>query len=342
MALTPHPALVRKQGITKIGGAKVSNIIRVIKNANYTTLSNYHFKDKRLSWKAKGLLSTMLSLPDNWDFTVEGLATLSGDGVKSTSSGLKELEEYGYLVREQHRNEKGFYAETCYNVYEQPVEKAEESPERELTEPTNDYNSQPICQNGRTDESLENSGVHPISQNRRTDNRRTDNRMTENDGQLNTNKLNTNKLNTSSSSYSDDVQQNMRKNLILDEEAKESLRKRLELEHIAEKYNKPKLVEAVFVELCKRDYEFVQLMNRIAFEQVCLSIMHIQSREPVRMLPNYINKCLDNIICGIEAAGAAGNKDSPYSRISRINNVYNNIMQNHYDFDELEKELLSN
>ena len=336
MALTPHShsALVRKQGIIKIGGAKVSNVIRVIKNANYTTLSNYHFKDKRLSWKAKGLLSTMLSLPDNWDFTVEGLATLSGDGVKSTSSGLKELEEYGYLVREQHRNEKGYYAETCYNVYEQPVEKAEESSERELTEPVNDYNSQPICQNGRTDENLENSGVHPISSNRRTDNRRT-----EKGGQLNTNKLNTNKLNTSSS-YSDDVQQNMRKNLILDEEAKESLRKRLELEHMTVKYDKPELVEAVFVELCKKDYEFVQLMDRRAFEQVCLSIMNIQNREPVRMLPNLISKCLDNIICGIKAAGAGG-RDSP-KIYSNKNALYNDFMQNQYNFEELEKELLSN
>ena len=117
----------------------MSKVFRVIKNANYTTLSNYHFKDKRLSWKAKGLLSTMLSLPDDWDFTVEGLATLSGDGVKSTSNGLKELEEYGYLVREQHRNDKGYYAETCYNVYEQPVEKAEESLEREMTIIVNRY-----------------------------------------------------------------------------------------------------------------------------------------------------------------------------------------------------------
>lgn len=314
----------------------MSNIFRVIKNANYTTLSNYHFKDKRLSWKAKGLLSTMLSLPDNWDFTVEGLAALSGDGVKSTSSGLKELEEYGYLVREQHRNEKGYYAETCYNVYEQPVEKAEESQNRELTEPVNDYNSQPISQNGRTDESLENSGGYPICQNRRTDNR-----ITEKGGQLNTNKLNTKELNTSSS-YSDNVQNDMRKNWILDEEAKESLRKRLELEHIAEKYNKPKLVEAVFVELCKRDNEFVQLMNRRAFEQVCLSIMDIQKREPVRILPNLINKCLDNIICGIKAAGAAGNKDSPYSRSKNAYDTYNQFMHRQYDFEELEKELLSN
>lgn len=64
----------------------MSNVIRVVKNCNYTTLSNYHFKDKRLSWKAKGLLSTMLSLPDNWNYTIEGLASLSDDGVKATNN----------------------------------------------------------------------------------------------------------------------------------------------------------------------------------------------------------------------------------------------------------------
>ena len=68
----------------------MSNVIRVVKNCNYTTLSNYHFKDKRHSWKAKGRLSTMLSLPDNWNYTIEGLAGLSDDGVKATNSGLAE------------------------------------------------------------------------------------------------------------------------------------------------------------------------------------------------------------------------------------------------------------
>ena len=71
----------------------MSTVFRVVKNCNYTTLSNYHFKDKRLSWKAKGLLSTMLSLPDDWNYTIEGLSKLSDDGIKSTNSGLLELEK---------------------------------------------------------------------------------------------------------------------------------------------------------------------------------------------------------------------------------------------------------
>ena len=75
----------------------MSTVFRVVKNSNYTTLSNYHFKDKKLSWKAKGLLSTILSLPDDWNYTIEGLSKLSADGIKATNSGLLELERYGYL-----------------------------------------------------------------------------------------------------------------------------------------------------------------------------------------------------------------------------------------------------
>lgn len=91
----------------------MSNVIRVIKNCNYTTLSNFHFKDKRLSWKAKGLLSTMLSLPEDWNYTIEGLASLSDDGVKATNSGLAELERCGYLIRKQLRDDRGHFVMMC-------------------------------------------------------------------------------------------------------------------------------------------------------------------------------------------------------------------------------------
>ncbi len=100
----------------------MSNVIRVVKNCNYTTLSNYHFKDKRLSWKAKGLLSTMLSLPDNWNYTIEGLAGLSDDGVKATNSGLAELEKCGYLIRKQLRDDTGRFVMMEYTIYEKSIE----------------------------------------------------------------------------------------------------------------------------------------------------------------------------------------------------------------------------
>ena len=310
----------------------MSTIFRVVKNCNYTTLSNYHFKDKRLSWKAKGLLSTMLSLPDDWNYTIEGLSKLSDDGIKSTNSGLLELEKCGYLVRKQTRNSNGYFGLTEYIIYEQPVEK--NTPEQELPEPQSDHSSQPLCQNGQT---AENTAFQPYVQNRQTEKR-----FAEKGGQLNTNILNTKELNNTSSS-SMDVQERMRKTQVLDEE-EENLRERLAIEHIASKCSY-KLVESVLSELCKRDNEFIRLIDARAFEQICLAIMDKQRQEPVRMLPNLINTYLDNIMLGIKAAGSGGSsnggRDSPL-HYGRRKNDFNNFQQNHYDFSTLEKELLGN
>ncbi len=312
----------------------MSTVFRVVKNCNYTTLSNYHFKDKRLSWKAKGLLSTMLSLPDDWNYTIEGLSKLSDDGIKSTNTGLLELEKCGYLVRKQTRNSNGYFGLTEYIIYEQPVET--NTPDQELTEPISDYSSQPLCQNGQT---AENTAFQPY-----VPNRQTEKRIAEKGVQLNTNILNTKELNTSSSSM--DVQERMRKTQILDEE-EENLWKRLNVDHTVSQCTR-KLVEAVLYELRKRDKEFIQLIDARAFEQICLAIMDKQRQEPIRMLPNLINTYLDNIMLGIKAAGAGsggnGKRDGPlYGRslyFGDQKNAFNRFQQNQYDFKALERELL--
>lgn len=95
-------------------------IVRVEKSKDYTTLSNYHFRDKILSLKAIGLLSFMLSLPDNWDFSIEGLEKVLKDGRTSIANALKELEDNGFLVRNQLRNDNGSFGGIEYIVYEQP------------------------------------------------------------------------------------------------------------------------------------------------------------------------------------------------------------------------------
>lgn len=94
--------------------------MRVHKTANFTVMSNYHFKEKKMSLKAKGLLSLMLSLPDTWDYSVSGLATLSKDGKDSVMSALGELEKFGYLTRVRLTNDKGQFAGIEYNIYEEP------------------------------------------------------------------------------------------------------------------------------------------------------------------------------------------------------------------------------
>lgn len=97
-------------------------VFRVRKNSDYTTISNHHLRDKNLSLKAKGLLTIMLSLPDSWDYSVNGLVALCKEGRGAVETALKELKEYGYLVVEKLTpsvSESGRY-EYVYNVFEKP------------------------------------------------------------------------------------------------------------------------------------------------------------------------------------------------------------------------------
>lgn len=98
-------------------------VIRVEKNSNYTVMANHHLRDD-LSLKAKGLMSVMLSLPDNWDYSVAGLTAISQESKPTINKCLKELESKGYLVRKQKRNENNNqFAEIEYILYENPCTK---------------------------------------------------------------------------------------------------------------------------------------------------------------------------------------------------------------------------
>ena len=98
------------------------SIVRVHKNKNFTVMSNHHFKEKKMSLKSKGLLSLMLSLPDDWNYSVSGLTSLSKDGKDGVMSALAELEKFGYLQRQRLINEKGQFQGIEYNIYEEPQE----------------------------------------------------------------------------------------------------------------------------------------------------------------------------------------------------------------------------
>lgn len=156
-------------------------VFRVHKNENYTVLSNYHFKERGMSLKAKGLLSLMLSLPEGWDYSAAGLVTLSKDGKDSVNAALKELEKFGYLRRTQAIDEGGKFSGYNYEIYEQPsdtakaaaAEKRAAAPPKAEKPPT----GEPFAENPTTGKPT-----------------------TENPPQLNTNSLNTQKLNTKISS----------------------------------------------------------------------------------------------------------------------------------------------
>lgn len=108
-------------------------VFRVEKTKDFTVMCNHHLRNVKLSLKAKGLLSLMLSLPEDWDYTTKGLACICKDGVDSIASALKELEQHGYLTRQRVRFENGRLGDIEYTIHEKPAsqETAEVPPKRE-------------------------------------------------------------------------------------------------------------------------------------------------------------------------------------------------------------------
>lgn len=104
------------------------SVFRVEKNKNYTVMSNYHLRDKNLSLKAKGLLSYMLSLPDNWDYSLEGLVKVNKEGLSAIKSTVKELKENNYLeIKKLYGNQtKSGRIDYEYLIFENPKVKKQE------------------------------------------------------------------------------------------------------------------------------------------------------------------------------------------------------------------------
>ena len=96
-------------------------VFRIDKTKDYTVMANFHLRDKSLSLKAKGLLSLMLSLPEDWDYTTKGLAYICKDGVDSICAAVKELENAGYVQRKRNRNSQGRLTNVEYTILEKPI-----------------------------------------------------------------------------------------------------------------------------------------------------------------------------------------------------------------------------
>lgn len=144
-------------------------VFRINKTRDYTVMSNYHLKDTRLSLKSKGLLSMMLSLPEEWNYTTRGLAAICKEGVDSIGTALKELERSGYIQRNRVRDEKGKITDTEYIIFEKP----QETPDTERQDTAQPYTENPYMDKPNTEAPC-----------------------TENTAQLNTNISNTKELNT--------------------------------------------------------------------------------------------------------------------------------------------------
>lgn len=150
------------------------SVIRVNNTKGFTVMSNYHFQDKEISLKAKGLLGLMLSLPSNWDYSVNGLVTIVKENKATVQSALKELEEHKYLKRTRVQDETGRF-DYVYDIYEKPYDKL------------------------------------PCTENPCTDIQCTENPCTENQPQINTNKQSTNKQNTKELNTNEYKEKNIKK-----------------------------------------------------------------------------------------------------------------------------------
>lgn len=151
---------------------------RVNKTSDYTVISNYHLREKEMSLKAKGLLTLMLSLPGNWDYSISGLASICAENETAIKTGLKELKKFGYLriskifPNKERGNKK---IEYVYEIFEKPLGEGKRQKEQETEK-------QPLEK-----QKIENQGVENLP---------LESQAVENQGQLSTKELNTNKLNT--------------------------------------------------------------------------------------------------------------------------------------------------
>ena len=149
-------------------------VFRIEKTKDFTVMSNHHLRNTDLSLKAKGLLSVILSLPETWDYSLEGLAKICKEGVSAVRTGLDELINAGYVERRRLRNEKGQLNDVEYIIHEQPVNPS--------------ANDSPVSDKPTSEK--------PMLENLMLDNQTLENPMSENQRQLNTNILNTKELNT--------------------------------------------------------------------------------------------------------------------------------------------------
>ena len=122
-------------------------VFRVERNTGYTVMSNHHLRNKELSLKAKGLLSQMLSLPEDWDYTLAGLSYINREKIDAIREAVRELEKAGYIVRSRERDEKGRLRGTEYIIYEQPQQPISDYPTLENPTLDNPMLEKPTLEN---------------------------------------------------------------------------------------------------------------------------------------------------------------------------------------------------
>jgi len=139
-------------------------VFRVERNRGYTVMSNHHLRNKELTLKAKGLLSQMLSLPEDWDYTLAGLSHINRESIDAIRTAVWELEKAGYITRRQGRDEKGKMTAIEYTIYEQPQPPLSDNPSLENPTP-----GKPILENPTTDKPTTENPMQLNKDTQRTD-----------------------------------------------------------------------------------------------------------------------------------------------------------------------------
>jgi len=251
-------------------------VFRIEKTRDFTVMSNHHLKNRSLSLKAKGLLSQMLSLPEDWDYTLKGLTYINSDGIDAIREAIRELERAGYIVRNRSRNAKGQLAGSEYIIYEFPLpsEKSQSS-EIPLTS-DKPISEQPALENP--------TQVNPVQENPTT--------------YKDTNLLKTDLCITDLSNpnpINPDENDNSRESNGFDgmgyEDAKEKVKNNLEYEIMTERYPKERLDEVVDLmteTLCSRKAAIVIAGDEYPAELVKNKLLKVNSSHI-----EYVFDCID-------------------------------------------------
>lgn len=298
-------------------------IFRVVKTKDYTVINNYLCKDKRLSLKGKGLLTVMLSLPEDWDYTIRGLSAILLEGERAISSTLKELEALGYLERNVLRNKRGIITDTEYIIYEQPKNpvKIDEEPPKYAGLPQVDF---PLVDSADVESS------HP-----------------DNGGQLNTNKLNTKELNNILSSAKEAEPEIP----VTYEEAHDRITENIEYDRLLITNNEDmEMIDeivGVMSDVVSSETDTVRINRKqVAYSQVrdrflAVRRKHMEhilnalktSETDIKSIRSYIITCVYNSIT------ACAFEKKQHKKQEKIN-LFNNFPQRQYNFDDMDNSLI--
>lgn len=245
-------------------------VFRVEKTKDFTIMSNHHLRNVALSLKAKGLLSLMLSLPENWDYTTKGLARICKDGVDSIGAAIKELEKHGYLTRQRIRDSHGRLGDIEYTIHEQPIATpAPFSPKRENPEQANPRQVKPV----QGEPKLENPSQLNIQESK-------------------TEELNTDSLSTHQSIYPASSETSARNDRIDRIEAyREIIKENVEYEYLVRRYGSERMDE--LVELMLETVLSQRPYIRIAGDDYPREIVKSRFLKVTSSHVEYVFDCLD-------------------------------------------------